>query len=400
MSNLYKKIVTLGMISFTAVLAWIYCVLEYRTEIVYVAIVSLVLIISVYALLQSAAKLKAAKDAELQSYVNETINSAFARMPSSNDTEELEKLSKASYVQVRKINTILTQMSENNVNCYQHGIESYNNLSASTQQIITDTINKAVKVMVKYNQTDNDKLLSAIQDLTNNLDKITDELEAVKTAIAEIEINVPVVTAPTVSQDMVDTANHVSEIDTQVVDDFSNETENININEILNGFEASTDDTFEQEIEPAIEPAIEPTIEPAEETSSDEIVASAPADPNAKLSADEIAALFEASKDEFRAETDNDFHVHHHPETMDQSLIDAILDSTTVIEPEPVDMPAEEADASETSMNDTTTENDISDTSDASAEADSIAIPAAPIDDNPNKQLSADEIAALIASMQ
>ena len=38
MGNRYKRMVTLGMISFTALLAWGYCMLAYRSQAVYVAI--------------------------------------------------------------------------------------------------------------------------------------------------------------------------------------------------------------------------------------------------------------------------------------------------------------------------------------------------------------------------
>lgn len=44
MGNRYKRMVTLGMISFTALLAWGYCMLAYRSQAVYVAIISLVLV--------------------------------------------------------------------------------------------------------------------------------------------------------------------------------------------------------------------------------------------------------------------------------------------------------------------------------------------------------------------
>ena len=53
MGNRYKRMVTLGMISFTALLAWGYCMLAYRSQAVYVAIISLVLVGSIYALLLS-----------------------------------------------------------------------------------------------------------------------------------------------------------------------------------------------------------------------------------------------------------------------------------------------------------------------------------------------------------
>lgn len=73
MGNRYKRMVTLGMISFTALLAWGYCMLAYRSQAVYVAIISLVLVGSIYALLLSFVDIKVAKEQAMQEYVTKTL---------------------------------------------------------------------------------------------------------------------------------------------------------------------------------------------------------------------------------------------------------------------------------------------------------------------------------------
>ena len=84
------------------------------------------------------------------------------------------------------------------------------------------------------------------------------------------------------------------------------------------------------------EPVTQETI--SEETSTDDVIPDIPStddvipnipgmdnDTNKKLSDEEITALFEASKEAYRANSDDDFHVLDHPETLDQNLVSALL---------------------------------------------------------------------------
>ena len=135
----------------------------------------------------------------------------------------------------------------------------------------------------------------------------------------------------------------------------------------------------------AAAPAKEPEVAP--EPVVEEAVTEAPVvneDPNRQLTPDEIAALFSASKEERAAKSDDDFHKDNMPEAMDQGLIDALLGNLNTEA-----KVAEEATAGEDKI---------------------IPFPVAeektpdepaPIAEefDPNKQLSADEIAALFASI-
>lgn len=170
MNSLYKRITTLGMVSVTAVLAWIYCVLEYRDEPVYIVGISLVLIISIYALLNAIISLRIDKDNKLKNHIDSTIASAIAGMEQSKSLEDMERLSKAMYIQLRKVNTTLSASTE----------DSSSKLNEEMNQTVVEAINKAVKIIVKYNQNNHEGMVLALSDLSTELSKISEELNQVK----------------------------------------------------------------------------------------------------------------------------------------------------------------------------------------------------------------------------
>lgn len=170
MNSLYKRITTLGMVSVTAVLAWIYCVLEYRDEPIYIIGISLILIISVYALLNAIISLRIDKDNKLKNHIDSTIANAIAGMEQSKSLEDMERLSKAMYIQLRKVNTTLSASSE----------DSSSKLNEEMNQTVVEAINKAVKIIVKYNQNNHEGMVLALSDLSTELSKISEELNQVK----------------------------------------------------------------------------------------------------------------------------------------------------------------------------------------------------------------------------
>lgn len=184
MNNLYKRIVTMGMISFTAILAWIYCILEYRGKIAYVASISVILIISIYALLYSLAGLRTARDTELKSYINATVKDAVSNISNDYNAEDIERLSKASYVQLRKSASTLAQMAETTTEYYRYSVDSYNTMFKSMQELVSASTNKALKVMVKYNRDDNEKLLASMHTLAENLNRLGEELREITSEIS------------------------------------------------------------------------------------------------------------------------------------------------------------------------------------------------------------------------
>ncbi len=153
MNSLYKRLVTIGMISFTALLGWVYCIIEFRDKPVYVICVSIALIVSVYVLLRSVISLRQRKDKKLKSDINEAVAKLVADFyEAQSQTEqpdnslEVERICKALYVQLRKVNTTL-----------------------SNDLITKEILNNATKVNIKYNHADSSKLLAAISDLSESL---------------------------------------------------------------------------------------------------------------------------------------------------------------------------------------------------------------------------------------
>lgn len=374
MGSLYRRIVTMGMISFTAFLAWVYCIINYKDEPIYIGIVSLVLVVSIYALLNGIIGLNASKEKKIQNYISETVATAVARINNQDtDNTDMERLAKASYVQLRKANTAINQFAEVTNKNAQQNIDSYSQLNESTKKMVTESVNKAVKVMVKYDQHNNEKLVYTILELNRALTDMNREMTSIKQAVLDMEINVPV--------------------------NFSGEAANTGAKS-LDMF-AENDNLSEDE---------------------DDFVST--------YTREETDAMFAASKEERRAKSQDDFSIYDHPEAMEQDLIDSLLVHNTeepklVEEPSTADVipfPAsaeqemEEQAVSEpsepefdpnkqlspdeiaalfASVNDLTGSSEPEPVEEVVEEA-----PPQPVNDDPNRQLSPDEIAALFASMQ
>ena len=317
MNALYKRIVTIGMISVTALLAWVYCIIAYHDKSVYVVGTSLVLVVSIYIFLNALIDLHLAKQENMQKYISDLVASSLTN--SKTDTDVLERLGKASYIQLRKSADSLSRLSD---------------LDAETKQLITDTINKAAKVIIKYNELNNEKLVDAIDTLNTNIENLNGIVALIQMETSE-------------ANKTVSTLSKIPNLDDIFVEDepISKTTTNTPVDEI------STDDLFSEDlfaddsinkktdtIEDKVieEPFAEETIseEPvtqemiSEETSTDDVIPDIPGmdnDTNKKLSDEEITALFEASKEAYRANSDDDFHVLDHPETLDQNLVSALL---------------------------------------------------------------------------
>ena len=327
MNALYKRIVTIGMISVTALLAWVYCIIAYHDKSVYVVGTSLVLVVSIYIFLNALIDLHLAKQENMQKYISDLVASSLTN--SKTDTDVLERLGKASYIQLRKSADSLSRLSD---------------LDAETKQLITDTINKAAKVIIKYNELNNEKLVDAIDTLNTNIENLNGIVALIQMETSE-------------ANKTVSTLSKIPNLDDIFVEDepISKTTTNTPVDEI------STDDLFSEDLfaddsinektdtiedkvieEPfaeemiSEEPVTQETI--SEETSTDDVIPDIPStddvipnipgmdnDTNKKLSDEEITALFEASKEAYRANSDDDFHVLDHPETLDQNLVSALL---------------------------------------------------------------------------
>ena len=127
MERLYKRLVTVGMITVTTVLAWIYCILEYRDEAVYVIVASLLVVSSLYVLLLTYISLKNDKESKLRNFISDTIAQNLIKLQNNGNEDDVLRLLKAMYVQIRKRN------------------------ESDTNELVVASINKAMKVIIKYN---------------------------------------------------------------------------------------------------------------------------------------------------------------------------------------------------------------------------------------------------------
>ncbi len=456
MTNLYRRIVTMGMISFSAILAWVYCVLAYREKTVYVVGLSLVLVISLYALANAVISLHLAKQENDKRFMADIINQTLANLvpnPAEKQAEldraiEAERLAKATYVQLRKVNQNLTQLTEaSNYNSVK-SIDNYTALTLSLKETLAESIANTAKIIIKYNKTDNQNIIDSLNELTAKMQDINTALDEISARIDSINIvaqpHVKTVLEDSVLDDTLpegidvfsmttespkDTAPDITEAEEDAaVNSFFEEFESKDTEEVASA-EAPAEDSnkmlsqddiaalfaaampaAEAEPEPVAEPVVEaapvnddpnrqltpdeiaalfsantPTKEPEVEVAPEPAVEEpANEDPNRQLTPDEIAALFNASKEERTAKTNEDFSRENMPEAMDQSLIDALLGNLDA---------------------------EVAVTEEVNTEEDKI-IPfpiteepkpeePAPIAEefDPNKQLSADEIAALFASI-
>lgn len=366
MNSLYKRFVTMSMISFSAILGWVYCVLEFRDKAVYIAAISLVLVISLYALLFAAYGIKAAKDKQMEDFITQTVTNLLTEL-NKKDNEELERITKASYIQLRKSTTLLSQIAETEQNSQAQNLEIFNQLSESTQALVNNSVNKALKLAIKYNQVNNDKLVesikemseevaSAYKELSTSLTKLNLELIDLKGDVSRIQVS-DSQPQHTASLDMFDSPEE--DVTTPSVDSFFDE---FSVDEPISEEATSTEEAV------------------SEDTSH--ITADIPMDipediPVATVKEDTLSFMDENGP---LVPDDNAM--------LDQSLIDALLGnlSTPEVSPAPV---AEEAAKEPTA--------DIIPF--PSAEPAKEEAPAIDPDYDPNKPMSPEEIAALFASM-
>lgn len=388
MKALYKRIVTLGMISATLILGWVYCMAEYRESPAYIIIVSLALVVSVYALLLALMDLHSAKEEDIRKYIDNAVSSLLSK-----EDDITVKLSKASFVQVRNISDVITRMEESNAVSSERLERIIKRTTSSSKQNTTESINKALKFLLKYNDSNTNKLVASVNTLTSDLEALTslvdkcseDERAAFAEAISALSDDVMQVQnriasmSSKISGLSVDAVSNVSKDSLDIFEE-AVDMENLPEYEDLmeaddeqeENLEFATDDEITDADEVSVEEAIEAAAkadvipfpsndEPSsdEKTMTDAAFAEAPspvpetnetADQNKQLSPDEIAALFAQAAPASEPEPE-----YNEP---DISLDDIINDK------------AEEP------------------------------APTAVVSDDSNKQLSPEEIAALFASMQ
>ncbi len=436
MGNRYKRMVTLGMISFTALLAWGYCMLAYRSQAVYVAIISLVLVGSIYALLLSFVDIKVAKEQAMQEYVTKTLQE-YTKKEDTEILNDMERLAKASYVQQRKTNTYLSAQAEQLDEALKKTIKILINYDRKKEEEAVQQAEQMQKelemqaALQAQKEPDHTalvleefgKLAGDVQAVVAQLQQVTAQLTALREAVDAIEMPKYVEAAPSVEAASTavtaDVQKRVPEDEQpEVLTNVENTTEtDVPESQIPGGIENDTAD--EAELEIADDSLTQTDDTPAEveaasteepETVAEEAAPTEETEP--AFNTEDFFSQFGGSADkelkeeaEFKEEAAN-------TGMLDQSMIDALLgnlqaDKTAEdvknadVIPFPqqgqTDLSTEEAHAEEVAEAVHEVEQDITDTT---MNMDAEPAPTMPVDDNPNRTLSPEEIAALFASMQ
>lgn len=436
MGNRYKRMVTLGMISFTALLAWGYCMLAYRSQAVYVAIISLVLVGSIYALLLSFVDIKVAKEQAMQEYVTKTLQE-YTKKEDTEILNDMERLAKASYVQQRKTNTYLSAQAEQLDEALKKTIKILINYDRKKEEEAAQQAEQMQKelemqaALQAQKEPDHTalvleefgKLAGDVQAVVAQLQQVTAQLTALREAVDAIEMPKYVEAAPSVEAASTavtaDVQKRVPEDEQpEVVTNVENTTEtDVPESQIPGGIENDTAD--EAELEIADDSLTQTDDTPAEveaaSTEEPEAVAEEAApteEPEPAFNSEDFFSQFGGSADkelkeeaEFKEEAAN-------TGMLDQSMIDALLGNLQADKPAEdvknadvipfpqqgqTDLSTEEAHAEEVAEAVHEVEQDITDTT---MNMDAEPAPTMPVDDNPNRTLSPEEIAALFASMQ
>lgn len=436
MGNRYKRMVTLGMISFTALLAWGYCMLAYRSQAVYVAIISLVLVGSIYALLLSFVDIKVAKEQAMQEYVTKTLQE-YTKKEDTEILNDMERLAKASYVQQRKTNTYLSAQAEQLDEALKKTIKILINYDRKKEEEAVQQAEQMQKelemqaALQAQKEPDHTalvleefgKLAGDVQAVVAQLQQVTAQLTALREAVDAIEMPKYVEAAPSVEAASTavtaDVQKRVPEDEQpEVVTNVENTTEtDVPESQIPGGIENDTAD--EAELEIADDSLTQTDDTPAEveaaSTEEPEAVAEEAApteETEPAFNTEDFFSQFGGSADkelkeeaEFKEEAAN-------TGMLDQSMIDALLGNLQADKPAEdvknadvipfpqqgqTDLSTEEAHAEEVAEAVHEVEQDITDTT---MNMDAEPAPTMPVDDNPNRTLSPEEIAALFASMQ
>lgn len=471
MGNRYKRMVTLGMVSFTAILAWVYCALAYRTETVYIAIISLVLIASIYAFLLSLVDIRIEKEQQMQEYIAKTLQESIKQDNSDvvDCLNDMERLAKASYVQQRKMATYLSSQEEQLDVAVKKtaklliGYDRKKEKEAAQkaeQKQKEDEMQAALEEQKKPDHTAMildafEKLTGDVQAVVAQLAEVTKQITALRDSVDAIEIpkvvetvapvasvaEAPAQVAETADADALPQPTDIAQDVEPEAADVRTELEHVQdmepeATEIAQTVEPEVADiaqTVEPEVaEPDHVQDVEPeateiaqTVEP-EVTELEHVQDKEPEAPHteqeesAAFDTEDFFSQFGGSEDQtlkeeaqFKEDTTN-------AGMMDQSMIDALLgnlasgnksadntkpaDVIPFPQQEQMDVSKEEAHTEEITEAANEMEHEIEAAVAATEEeenhTDTASVTQAPVDDNPNRALSPEEIAALFASMQ
>ena len=440
MGNRYKRMVTLGMISFTALLAWSYCMLAYHSKVVYIAVISLVLIGSIYALLLSVVDIKVAKEQAMQEYVTKTLQE-YAKKDDTEILNDMERLAKASYVQQRKTNTYLSSQAEQLDEALKKTVKILINYdrkkeeeaAQQAEQIQKELeMKEALQAQKEPDHTalvleELGKLTSDVKAVVAQLQQVTIQLTALHETVDTIEVSKYVAvpqTADVSAEPAQQKAVDIAETTDTFVDNSLTRTDAVQTDEEAAVTEepevavAETTPTEEPETVVAeAAPTEEPEVVVAEEPEAVVAEAAPTEESEAAFDMEDFFSQYGGSADKELKEEAQFKEEAASTGMLDQNMIDALLGNLQADRPvtdvknadvipfpqqEYTDDATEEAHVEEVAEAVHEVEQDMTDTTvyaDAESEH-SEPMSAMPVDDNPNRTLSPEEIAALFASMQ
>ena len=425
MGNRYKRMVTLGMISFTALLAWSYCMLAYHSKVVYIAVISLVLIGSIYALLLSVVDIKVAKEQAMQEYVTKTLQE-YAKKDDTEILNDMERLAKASYVQQRKTNTYLSSQAEQLDEALKKTVKILINYDRKKEEEAAQQAEQMQKelemqaALQAQKEPDHTalvleefgKLAGDVQAVVAQLQQVTAQLTALREAVDAIEMPKYVEAA----QEEAAATAVTADVEERVPVD----------EQAMEAPQTVEAENIVEAVEPEVSPIVENTVETDEpepqisggiENDITEDAVASTEEPAPEFNTEDFFSQFGGSADkelkeeaEFKEEAAN-------TGMLDQSMIDALLGNLQTnktaadvknadVIPFPqqgqTDEASEEAHVEEVAEAVHEVEQEITDTAmNADVETEnSESASTMPVDDNPNRTLSPEEIAALFASMQ
>lgn len=460
MGNRYKRMVTLGMVSFTAILAWVYCALAYRTETVYIAIISLVLIASIYAFLMSLVDIRIEKEQQMQEYIAKTLQESLKQDNSDvvDCLNDMERLAKASYVQQRKMATYLSSQEEQLDAAVKKtaklliGYDRKKEEEAAQKAEQKQKEEKMQAALEEQKKPDHtamildafEKLTGDVQAVVAQLAEVTKQITALRDSVDAIEIpkvvetvapvasvaEAPAQAAETADADALPQPTDIAQDVEPEAADVRAELEHVQdmepeATEIAQTVEPEVaEPDHVQDVEPEVSDIAQP-VEP-EVTELEHVQDKEPEAPHteqeesATFDTEDFFSQFGGSEDQtlkeeaqFKEDTTN-------AGMMDQSMIDALLgnlasgnksadntkpaDVIPFPQQEQMDVSKEEAHTEEITEAANEMEHEIEAAVAATEEeenhTDTASVTQAPVDDNPNRALSPEEIAALFASMQ
>lgn len=439
MGNRYKRMVTLGMVSFTAILAWVYCALAYRTETVYIAIISLVLIASIYAFLLSLVDIRIEKEQQMQEYIAKTLQESLKQDNSDvvDCLNDMERLAKASYVQQRKMATYLSSQEEQLDAAVKKtaklliGYDRKKEEEAAQKAEQKEKEEKMQAALEEQKKPDHtamildafEKLTGDVQAVVAQLAEVTAQITALRDSVDAIEIPKVVETVAPVAP-VASVAEAPAQVAETAVADALPQPADIVQDVEPEAADVRTELEHVQDVEPEVSDIAQP-VEP-EVTELEHVQDTEPEAPHteqeesATFDTEDFFSQFGGSEDQalkeeaqFKEDTTN-------AGMMDQSMIDALLgnlasgnksadntkpaDVIPFPQQEQMDVSKEEAHTEEIAEAANEMEHEIEAAVAATEEeenhTDTASVTQAPVDDNPNRTLSPEEIAALFASMQ